>query len=194
MNNQGPFNIQVLSTKLKTTKLCHSIDEVLNLKEVKDLLLFSIKFGNNMYVKKATKVALTKENDESTTIGLFGDKLELGLRVVCGHVEMDLVQLNYLMEKFGFIVNLSKFYSIKFLNTEGLISLYFHFVNCEEKLNFMKTQRKKQRYINCHNCGKIGKKLQICSDCKIVSYCSEECQMYHWENHEHLCKIICKTK
>jgi len=48
------------------------------------------------------------------------------------------------------------------------------------------SQRSKVRV--CENCGKEGEKLKKCSACKLVWYCSEECQLGDWKAHKVECK------
>src|SRR6056300_1567949 len=43
----------------------------------------------------------------------------------------------------------------------------------------------------CANCGKAAVddvKLKICTACKLVKYCSVECQKNHWSKHKKACK------
>lgn len=40
----------------------------------------------------------------------------------------------------------------------------------------------------CEVCEKNGVKLKVCSKCKSVRYCSEECQLLDWEHHRDICK------
>ena len=40
----------------------------------------------------------------------------------------------------------------------------------------------------CENCGKEAAKMQQCSRCKLVRYCSGECQLKHWKEHKKSCK------
>lgn len=45
----------------------------------------------------------------------------------------------------------------------------------------------------CHFCKDIPRKLQRCSSCKTVAYCSREHQKLDWRYHKDLCKIIAFT-
>jgi hypothetical protein len=40
----------------------------------------------------------------------------------------------------------------------------------------------------CADCRKIGDK--ICGRCKVVTYCSKECQRKHWKKHKALCTAV----
>ncbi|KAJ0109441.1 mynd zinc finger [Diaporthe amygdali] len=44
---------------------------------------------------------------------------------------------------------------------------------------------------SCYKCGKIqadiGKKLSVCSRCKVASYCDHDCQKAHWSAHKPSC-------
>uniref|UniRef100_A0AC34F1H1 MYND-type domain-containing protein n=1 Tax=Panagrolaimus sp. ES5 TaxID=591445 RepID=A0AC34F1H1_9BILA len=44
----------------------------------------------------------------------------------------------------------------------------------------------------CHVCGKEGKALPSCSQCKMALYCSKECQTFDWVelNHRGICKYL----
>jgi hypothetical protein len=42
----------------------------------------------------------------------------------------------------------------------------------------------------CNHCGKKDIKLKSCAKCKIVKYCSKECQCADWNNHKQTCKLI----
>lgn len=47
----------------------------------------------------------------------------------------------------------------------------------------------------CTNCGKEGNSLQKCGSCKVVLYCSRECQIEHWKNgHKETCLGIPNDK
>ena len=39
----------------------------------------------------------------------------------------------------------------------------------------------------CAHCGKGGAKLQLCSTCKAVAYCSKDCQIASWKSHKKAC-------
>ena len=45
----------------------------------------------------------------------------------------------------------------------------------------------------CGHCG-VGGKLNKCSACMTVRYCSRACQTYHWKEHKVMCKEMAKTK
>ena len=40
----------------------------------------------------------------------------------------------------------------------------------------------------CAMCGVIAGKLKRCTACKLVSYCSRECQTSHWTDHKLVCR------
>ena len=40
----------------------------------------------------------------------------------------------------------------------------------------------------CAACAAQGPKLLCCSRCKLVHYCSRECQKQHWKAHKRVCK------
>ena len=40
----------------------------------------------------------------------------------------------------------------------------------------------------CANCGKEGAKMNACSVCKKVGYCSRDCQKQDWQFHKRVCK------
>lgn len=40
---------------------------------------------------------------------------------------------------------------------------------------------------------KVTTNLKSCLNCKIIKYCSKECQKTHWTEHKHICKIIMLT-
>ena len=42
----------------------------------------------------------------------------------------------------------------------------------------------------CANCGKIARKLQICSGCMCIRYCSLGCQRLDWKTHKPLCAAL----
>ena len=46
--------------------------------------------------------------------------------------------------------------------------------------------------VHCEFCGvtKLAKDLKLCSQCKIVSYCSAVCQRMDWKEHKQYCKIF----
>mmetsp|Transcript_1301 Transcript_1301/g.1589 ORF Transcript_1301/g.1589 Transcript_1301/m.1589 type:complete len:336 (-) Transcript_1301:538-1545(-) len=50
-------------------------------------------------------------------------------------------------------------------------------------------KRKQWRYL-CSNCCKNDCKLFACAKCKIVSYCSKECQITDWKKHKRACLFI----
>ncbi|GBB86429.1 hypothetical protein RclHR1_12870011 [Rhizophagus clarus] len=46
----------------------------------------------------------------------------------------------------------------------------------------------------CSYCFMKGGKLLFCSACKIVHYCSKECQRNDWANHQHECRVFVKVQ
>ncbi len=56
------------------------------------------------------------------------------------------------------------------------------------------THSSKLNLYHCHNCGRhptnADKKLIICTSCHSAAYCDRTCQQNHWQEHEHVCKII----
>ena len=42
----------------------------------------------------------------------------------------------------------------------------------------------------CENCGKEAAKMQKCSRCRLVRYCSQDCQLGDWEDHKKSCKKV----
>ena len=42
----------------------------------------------------------------------------------------------------------------------------------------------------CANCGEIARKLQICSGCMCIRYCSLGCQRLDWKKHKPLCAFL----
>ena len=42
----------------------------------------------------------------------------------------------------------------------------------------------------CAACGKIARKLQICSGCMCIRYCSLGCQRLDWKTHKPLCAAL----
>ena len=55
-----------------------------------------------------------------------------------------------------------------------------------------KTMKNMFRAVMCQHCfksGGKGTKLLLCSNCKVINYCSTQCQIQHWPAH----KLICKT-
>ena len=68
----------------------------------------------------------------------------------------------------------------------------------KDKVKFTppKNSGEKLKYL-CMNCKQgadkeRGIKLSKCSVCKIVSYCSKECQKADWKNHKKACKLYVK--
>ncbi|KAJ7633522.1 hypothetical protein DFH06DRAFT_1479491 [Mycena polygramma] len=41
----------------------------------------------------------------------------------------------------------------------------------------------------CGNCSKVAA-AQICSRCKMMTYCNRECQVAHWRTHKSYCESI----
>jgi hypothetical protein len=50
--------------------------------------------------------------------------------------------------------------------------------------------------VMCHvnTCFASRKDLKLCSRCKIVSYCSRECQMKDWPDHKKHCKVLAELR
>ena len=48
---------------------------------------------------------------------------------------------------------------------------------------------KKRAMRVCEKCGKEAEKMKKCSVCKLVRYCSEECQLEDWKKHKKKCKL-----
>lgn len=46
------------------------------------------------------------------------------------------------------------------------------------------------KMIGCAKCGKEAQVLMRCASCKLVKYCSRECQKQDWAQHRELCKAI----
>jgi endogenous inhibitor of DNA gyrase (YacG/DUF329 family) len=47
--------------------------------------------------------------------------------------------------------------------------------------------------IHCAVCGKAAaqeEKLRVCSGCKVVPYCSKQCQMDDWKLHKQACQAM----
>ena len=42
----------------------------------------------------------------------------------------------------------------------------------------------------CQTCSKAGTALLKCATCKVVYYCSKECQQLHWSAHKRHCKEV----
>ena len=45
----------------------------------------------------------------------------------------------------------------------------------------------------CHRCGVIGS-LSACGNCKLVAYCSKECQRSDWKSHKLQCQRFLQLK
>ena len=41
----------------------------------------------------------------------------------------------------------------------------------------------------CHGCKDLGEKMQLCSGCKCVRFCSRSCQVRGWKDHKRSCKL-----
>ena len=46
----------------------------------------------------------------------------------------------------------------------------------------------------CEKCGKEAARMKKCSVCKLVRYCSEECQLGDWKSHKKSCKNAAARK
>lgn len=46
----------------------------------------------------------------------------------------------------------------------------------------------------CMQCYFPFKKIKVCSACRKVTYCSQECQRKHWKWHKHYCRLNRKSK
>ncbi|CAG8608811.1 15820_t:CDS:10 [Funneliformis caledonium] len=49
-------------------------------------------------------------------------------------------------------------------------------------------------FTTCSHCFMKGGKLSCCSACKLIHYCSKECQSNDWSNHQHECKVFVKVQ
>ena len=47
---------------------------------------------------------------------------------------------------------------------------------------------KKRATKACEKCGKEAEKMKACSVCRLIRYCSEECQQGDWKEHKEACK------
>jgi len=49
----------------------------------------------------------------------------------------------------------------------------------------------------CDNCGKtetaLTGRFSLCAQCKIVQYCSKDCQRSHWASHKAVCQVTAQT-
>eukprot|EP01113_Clastostelium_recurvatum_P038216 TRINITY_DN5689_c0_g1_i5.p1 TRINITY_DN5689_c0_g1~~TRINITY_DN5689_c0_g1_i5.p1 ORF type:complete len:670 (+),score=50.33 TRINITY_DN5689_c0_g1_i5:118-2010(+) len=45
----------------------------------------------------------------------------------------------------------------------------------------------REKVLHCNKCSKISLKMQMCSGCKGVHYCSRTCQAEDWKKHKHSC-------
>ena len=41
----------------------------------------------------------------------------------------------------------------------------------------------------CEVCGRVAK-VQVCTACKCVAYCSRPCQKQDWSRHKNMCKAL----
>ena len=48
---------------------------------------------------------------------------------------------------------------------------------------------KKRATKACEKCGKEAEKMKKCSVCRLVRYCSEECQQADWRKNKKVCKL-----
>jgi len=46
----------------------------------------------------------------------------------------------------------------------------------------------------CQLCGKEAEKMKKCSVCRLVRYCSQECQLEDWKEHKKSCKKAAARK
>lgn len=45
----------------------------------------------------------------------------------------------------------------------------------------------------CGSCGRAEQKdLKLCSGCRLISFCSAQCQQSYWKRHQQLCRVISK--
>ncbi|CAG8447867.1 9239_t:CDS:2 [Funneliformis mosseae] len=49
-------------------------------------------------------------------------------------------------------------------------------------------------FTTCSHCFMKDGKLSCCSACKLIHYCSKECQSNDWSNHQHECKVFVKVQ
>jgi len=69
----------------------------------------------------------------------------------------------------------------------------------KEEVDLAVVDEKNEDFSNarrCYNCEKSEPtvKLQVCSKCKVATYCSPECQTKHWKIHKRECKNLCKNR
>jgi hypothetical protein len=81
---------------------------------------------------------------------------------------------------------------------EGLSKSYYHGAKFEDATEIPADyERYDLTEARCHAgcCWSIPKEgLKLCSRCKIVSYCSKECQMKDWPNHKKNCKVLAELR
>jgi hypothetical protein len=50
-------------------------------------------------------------------------------------------------------------------------------------------------FVACEYCGSVGiTNLKVCSRCKVMTYCSRQCQVAHWSEHKRECRKIRKKE
>lgn len=63
-------------------------------------------------------------------------------------------------------------------------------ISCDCLHDLTKAVKKVPRLRICAICRKEAKSLMVCGQCKLRSYCSQECQLKDWDKHKSFCKQI----
>ena len=71
-----------------------------------------------------------------------------------------------------------------------------HFKGAKTPADF---ERNNLDFVECHFCAftclpSLKKALKLCSRCKVVSYCSKECQANDWPDHKKHCKVLAELR